>query len=505
MSKQAIIIMTDSQRKDMVGCFGSPYITNERPSPTPHLDELAAGGVRFNHAYTVSPVCGPARSAIFTGTYPHENGVWANSMALYSNIHTVGERLQDEGIHTAYIGKWHLDGGDYFGMGKCPIGWDPHYWYDMRNYLYELSEEDRVRSRKVSTNRDPNLQADFTYGHRVSNRAIDFICRHKDEDFFLVVSYDEPHHPFLSPKPFSEMYKNANFKPFDNENDDLSRKPIHQQVWAEYIHDHYEYSREEFFQLFFGANAFIDDEIGRVVQSIDEYTPNAMVIYTSDHGEMMFAHGLAKKGPAMYEEITNIPLIVRFPGNLIANSESNLLVSHIDITPTVLDYFNAEIPPVISGKSILPLLRDSAQQSEKTIFMEFGRFEIDHDGYTGFQPIRCAFDGRYKLVINLLDKDELYDLKKDPGEIKNLIDEPETAKIRDELHDHLLDWMNSTRDPFRGYYWANRAWRKDAPGPSFQNEGYTRQREESERYEPRQLDYTNGLPIKEATRIKHKK
>ncbi len=505
MPKQVILIMTDSQRKDMVGCYGSPFVTEEQPTPTPQLDQLAASGVRFSRAFTTSPVCGPARSGIFTGTYPHQNGVWANSLPLYANVHTVGERLQDEGIHTAYIGKWHLDGGDYFGLGKCPKGWDPDYWYDMRNYLNELSEEDRVRSRKTSTNLDPNLTADFTYGHRVSERAIDFISKHKDIDFFLVVSYDEPHHPFLSPKPYSEMYKDAEFEHFRNEEDDISQKPIHQQAWADYMHENYGYSREELFQLFFGVNAFIDDEIGRVVRSADENSPDAMIIYTSDHGDMLFSHGLAKKGPAMYDEITNIPLIVRWPGGAPKNVESKVPVSHIEITPTVLDYFDAEIPPVISGKSMLPLLKEPQEEQEKSIFMEFGRFEIDHDGYTGFQPIRCAFDGRYKLVINLLDKDEFYDLEEDPGETKNLINNPDLAGIRDGLHDQIIEWINSTRDPFRGYVWIDRPWRKDAPGASFQNEGYTRQREESERYEERQLDYTNGLPMKEATRGKHKK
>jgi uncharacterized sulfatase len=171
----------------------------------------------------------------------------------------------------------------------------------------------------------------------------------------------------------------------------------------------------------------------------------------------------------------------------------------------VLDYFNAEIPPIISGKSMLSLLKEPQKEKENTIFMEFGRFEIDHDGYMGFQPIRSAFNGRYKLVINLLDQDELYDLEQDPGETRNLINNAETAEIRDELHDRIIDWINQTRDPFRGYPWVNRPWRKDAPGASFQNEGYTRQREESTRYEERQLDYTTGLPMKEATRAKHNK
>ena len=505
MPKQAILIMTDSQRKDMVGCYGSPFITPEHPTPTPQLDLLAREGVRFSRAYTTSPVCGPARSAMFTGTYPHTNGVWANSMAPALNMHTIGERLHDSGYHTAYIGKWHLDGGDYFGTGQCPRGWDADYWYDMRRYLEELSEEDRVRSRKVATNRDPDLTADFTYGHRCSNRALEFIEKHKDEDFFLVVSYDEPHHPFLSPKPFSEMYKGVTFGPFENEDDDFSKKPIHQQVWSEYIQGHYNYSREEFFQLFFGVNAFIDDEIGRVAKAAEAHTPDAMIIYTSDHGEMMWSHGLAKKGPAMYEEITNIPFIIRAPGLAPVNVSIDKIASHIDITPTILDFFGVEIPPLLSGKSLLPALKKPDTYQRDVIFMEFGRFEIDHDGYTGFQPIRCAFDGRFKLSVNLLDSDELYDLHNDPGETHNLINSEETAEIRDGLHDRILGWMNETRDPFRGYPWAIRSWRKTSPAPSFQNDGYTRQREESEMYESRQLDYTTGLRMVEATRAKHKK
>ena len=249
----------------------------------------------------------------------------------------------------------------------------------------------------------------------------------------------------------------------------------------------------------------MDDEIGRVLDAVDKNASDALVIYTSDHGEMMFAHGLNKKGPAMYEEITNIPLIVRSPGTIPANSASDALISLVDITPTILDYFNAEIPPVISGQSFMPVLKNPDRKNRDVLFMEFGRFEIDHDGYTGFQPIRSAFDGRFKLVINLLDNDEFYDLDNNPGETINLIDDPKTSAIRDQLHDRIIGWMNDTRDPFRGYHWLTRSWRKDAPKASFQNEGFTRQREESERYEARQLDYTNGLPMIEATRSKHKK
>ena len=133
--------------------------------------------------------------------------------------------------------------------------------------------------------------------------------------------------------------------------------------------------------------------------------------------------------------------------------------------------------------------------------MEFARYEIDHDGFGGFQPIRAAFDGRYKLVINLLSSDELYDLRADPQEMVNLIDSFDHDQIRDRLHDDILAWMNRTRDPFRGYYWERRPWRTDAREATWDYTGMTRQRE-NEEYEPRQRDYSTGLDMVEATRKK---
>ena len=114
MPKQIIFLMTDSQRYDMVNCNVSTGLS------TPCLDRLAASGTRFTRAYTTQPVCQPARAGIFTGMYPHSSGSWTNSMGVAENIHNAGERMQRMGVHTAYIGKWHLDGGDYFGLGRTP-------------------------------------------------------------------------------------------------------------------------------------------------------------------------------------------------------------------------------------------------------------------------------------------------------------------------------------------------------------------------------------------------
>ena len=489
---QIIIIMTDTQRTDMLGCYGNAAMQ------TPCLDRLAGEGLRFQQAYTCQPVCGPARSALFTGTFPHSNGSWGNSMPLGANVTTLGERMQDEGFHTAYIGKWHLDGGDYFGLGHCPDGWDSDYWYDMRCYLEELTPEERLRSRQPATNQDPALTEDFTFGHRCGNRAIEFLSKHHEENFCLVVSYDEPHGPWLCPRPYSEMYRDYQWPQGRNCWDTLAGKPAHQQVWAGDISGEVNPITPA---DFLGCNSFVDHEIGRVVEAIDRYASDALVIYTSDHGDFLGAHRLNNKGPAMYDEITRIPLLVRWPGVVQPGGVCPHPVSHIDLVPTVLAAAGLPLPEVLEGRELLHTLATPILRENDAVFMEFGRYEVDHDSFGGFQLIRGVFDGRYKLVINLLTSDELYDLEHDPDELDNLILSDDHLSIRNALHDRLLDWMNTTRDPFRGYYWERRPWRDDARPASWPYTNMTRQRE-NEEYERRQLDYDTGLEITEAVRWK---
>lgn len=493
--RQIIFIMTDTQRTDMLGCYGYPDMK------TPSLDRLASGGVRFDRAYTCQPVCGPARSALFTGIYPHSNGAWGNSMAIGDNVRTVGQRLSDHGFPAAYIGKWHVDGGDYFGLGRCPAGWDPERWYDMRCYLEELTPEERRRSRRPETTRNPGVSADFTFGHRVSNRAIDFLSQSVGEDFFLVVSYDEPHHPFLSPEPYASMYRGYEMPKKSNVWDTLADKPAHHRAWAGKMLEEDKDALRIAPSDFLGCNSFVDSEIGRVLDAAAAHAPGALVVYASDHGDMLHSHSLDGKGAAMYEEITHIPLLARWPGHIPEGSTCGMPVSLIDIVPTILDVAGLEAPPILQGESIKPLLEQPQTQTRRPVFMEFGRYEIDHDGFGGFQPIRSIFDGRYKLVVNLLTSDELYDLESDPDEMRNLIASPEHAHTRDALHDELLEWMNRTRDPFRGYYWERRPWRSDAAEATWGYTGMTRQREEED-YEPRQLDYDTGMEMTEAVRSK---
>jgi uncharacterized sulfatase len=246
---------------------------------------------------------------------------------------------------------------------------------------------------------------------------------------------------------------------------------------------------------YFGCNSFVDSEIGRVLAAIDECAPESLVLYTSDHGDALASHALnLSKGAAMYEEVTHVPLLVRWPGVVRAGSACTHLASHIDMVPTILEALGMPVPNLLEGRSMLPALRDPSARINDAVFMEFTRFEINHDGFGGFQPIRCVFDGRYKLAVNLMTTDEFYDLQEDRDEMVNLIDSPAHAGVRNRLHDRLLQWMNETVDPLRGYYWQRRPWRTDAPPASWEHTAKNRQRDHEE-YEPRQLYYQTGLEI----------
>jgi uncharacterized sulfatase len=297
------------------------------------------------------------------------------------------------------------------------------------------------------------------------------------------------------------MYEDFRIEDNPAYHDDLHDKPLFQRLWAGQRQGK---SSEELrrqgkhLALYLGCNSFVDAEIGRVIDRINDVVPNALIIFTSDHGDMLGAHCLGGKNATAYWETASIPLIIRGgeKGKVVEDPSS-----HIDLVPTIMDYMGFPIPKVFEGKSIIPQIYDTKRKINETVFLEFTRYEVDHDSFGGLQMMRAAVNSRYKLAINLLDIDEFYDLKNDPYEITNQINNEDYSTSRNKLHDELLENMNRTRDLYRGYQWACRPWRIDKK-PDWNNDCYTRQRE-NEEYEPRQLDYDTGLPMKEAMRRKN--
>ena len=442
----------------MVGAYGTPGVN------TPNLDRLAAEGIRFNKGYTTSPVCTPARGALFTGLYPQNNGAYCNNLAPHSHVALMGEIFSHYGYRTGYTGKWHLDGSGYFGDGQPGGGFEPDWWYDGKRYLSDIGPEMAAAYRQ-SYGKEYSEEESFAlndiWGHRVADRAVDFLEKAGDQPFVLAVSFDEPHGPSMLPAEWQGSVDPSKFEKPINFNAPLDGKPeLHhiqraesgEVTWEEHLNDIKT-------RKLYDCNSYIDSEIGRVLDAVRvTHGDDTVVIYTSDHGDQLRSHGLVSKGPMMYEETCNIPFIVRVP-NQNEGSVSDALVSHLDIIPTMLDLAGIEIPECLDGVSFKKTLESPEVPVRDDVLVSFHRFAVNHDAFGGFYPIRCLTDGRHKLIINLLDTDELYDLQEDPGELHNLIEEEDARSIRDKLHDRLLQEMDRVRDPFRTAPWARRIWR----------------------------------------------
>ena len=461
--------------------------TGHGPAETPAIDELAAEGVALENTYTAAPVCGPSRAGLFTGRYPHDAGGWTNGLPLYAGVRELGEYFRDAGYRTGYVGKYHID-GDYWGDGVAPEHYENEYWYDGRSYRDEMGEdffdwwwnggmlENDNAEHDLAAVRDRGITREDTWAGNVTDRAVEFLesAIGDDRPYFLVVSYDEPHEPSLCPPEFAGRYVDdlpelpENYETLA----ELEDKPSHQQSEAR------RYAEGERFidslsspergvlprPAYFGCAEFVDDEIGRVVDALD--TTETTVAFTSDHGHYLGAHGLDLKGFALYDEVVNVPMLVRGP-SLATGAVSDALLSHVDVLPTFLDLAGADVPGELHGESFLPAARDPSRDHREVALVEhngYGQGRTDGDG---FYPVRCLVSAEgHKLVVNLLESDELYDLGADPGELDNRVDDPGYAGVRDRLHDRLLAEMSDTDDAFHGQAWADRPWRDGVAEPT---------------------------------------
>jgi uncharacterized sulfatase len=476
-----LLMMTDTQNRPMLGCYAG------KDMGTPHLDGLAADGVRFDRGYTTCPLCTPARAGLFTGMMPSRAGAYTNSLPLGANILTMGQRLQSVGYRTAYMGKWHLDGHDYFGNGECPPGWEEAYWYDGKRYMLELSQEDAVAWRRelhdFSKLEARDIRSEFTWAHRISHRAERFLSENDgSRPWLLVCSYDEPHHPWTCPKEYVHAAKDFVVSLGSSGRDTLENKPAHQREWREkglgvwQRHGKGATVDTWSFPFMLGCNSYVDAQMGRVIaaaRASAKATGRATwIFYTADHGDHHGSHGLFNKGPTGYEFNVGIPFIVVPPEGAITVHDGpahgrvqQTAVSHLDILPTMLELAGLPVPATLDGTSLLPLLGHQRRE-DRAVVTEYTRYELGHDGFGGLEPLRMYLRWPWKLVINLHQTDELYNLAEDPDEMVNRIGDASCAAERDRLHDELIDWMYAHVDPARGRPWECRPWH-DASRPNW--------------------------------------
>jgi arylsulfatase A-like enzyme len=474
-----LLIMTDQQRYDTLGCYGAPACR------TPHVDALARRGVRFDAAYTPTSPCSPARAALFTGLYPHKNHVLANGGTVNPGVPNLAGELQRAGYRTGYAGKWHVDqarvptdygfeGYDFAGYGYPAAGGAieglrfgggardpaPHY----RRYLREqghqppallhafYGDNPGVQGQEMYALQSGGIETTFEY--MVSEFTIELMrsfARTRPEEgtpFFLWTNFWGPHTPCLLPEPYYSMY----------DPQAIPEEPSFAETWHNKPRVHEVYERfwglssggwrswREIVARYWGYVTMIDDLVGRMLDELRALglEENTLVVFTTDHGDMMGAHRLIEKGPFAYEETWRLPMVAAHPAVEAPGSACDEFVYLHDLFPTFLEVAGLTPPGVPDSQSILAnVLGRRAPTGRDSVYGAFQEQIFP-------SPLRFVRTRTHKLVYNRASIGELYDLVDDPWEVRNLIDRPELGEVKAELLERMRDHMLRLQDPMLG-------------------------------------------------------
>jgi len=467
-----LLIQADQQRRDSIAPYGNPM------ARTPHLDLLAREGVTFDNAFTPIPICAPARASLITGKRPVHHGILRNPESgavggrdFVGRHATVAELLRGRGYRSTLCGKWHV--GTTLTPAECGFEgvFHPGYGYPSEHphyldYLRELGCAfefgDEVHGRRPDGSTGPLLAAtqvgpvEASVPHYVAEQACGAIRRSAEEGepFFVRCDFWGPHAPYIIPEPYAGMYRAADMREWPNFRDALEGKPTIQRTVREYwgVQDFTWDEWSHLVAMCYGYVTLIDHQVGRLLETLEEFgiADDTAVFYTSDHGGMVGAHGLCDKGPHLYDEQCRIPLIARVPG-APGGRRSDAVVYNMDLMPTVLGLAGAEVPRDLDAAGLLPVIRGEHDSVRPPVaFVEFHGHQCP---YTQ----RLVQTAEFKYVFNAPESDELYDLKKDPGELANRVRDPEYAATLREMRSLLREQIEATGDPIRRFYEATRA------------------------------------------------
>lgn len=473
MPPNVLLITCDQLRKQSLGCFGNEIVQ------TPNIDRLAAQGVRFDHAFAANPVCAPNRASIATGRYPTIHGLVRNGTALSDAEITLMEVLRERGYATYGVGKMHFgpqwrkppDGGP---LKDPPPDWainpqpadDDLPWHGFEHV--QITEDHRVgpyadylADHGYDVWDDPHsftypqhicVRSAFPKEHHqttwIGDRSIDYLTAHPaDQPFFLWTSFVRPHSPMVPPAPYDTMY-NPDAMPlplWDEGEVDLWPEAYRKRHFADgETHSSigmYKIPDAEWQQVkafYYGMITHIDDEIGRMIATLEArgMLENTLILFTTDHGEMLGDHHLMFKGTS-YDVVTNVPIIIRQPDSPAPGAMRHLLASSIDLVPTVLDLLGIPTPHGVQGQSLAPALDDDAYTLRDAVLIEYsnGRRAVrTHDAL-------LTWHGPGQ-------RGELYDLREDPGCVSNLWNREDKATLQQRMLDTLIALMVDNVDPF---------------------------------------------------------
>lgn len=474
-----LLITSDQQHWDTIGAFNAEI-------STPNLDRLAREGTTFTRAYCPNPTCTPTRASIVTGMYPSQHGAWTLGTKLLEDRRTLGEDFSANGYATALVGKAHFQPlrgtEEYPSLESYPILQDLEFWrkFDAPFYGFDHVELARNHTNEAHVGQhyalwleekgcaewrdyflaptgtmDPAIQhrwpipEKFHYNAWIAERSEKLLEYYREEEkpFFLWSSFFDPHPDYLVPEPWDTMYDPDKLTVPGVSDGEHDRNPPHfgktQEPDPDFgylretgraIHGYQSHllpegERKQLVATYYGMISLMDKYIGRILDKLDEsgLSDNTIVVFTTDHGHFFGQHGLQYKGGFHYEDLIKLPMIVRYPGRVPAGRRNDAIQSLVDLAPTFLSMSGLRIPDAMTGvdQSGVWLGRESEARDHAIV-------EFRHEPTTIHQ--KTYVDRRHKITIYYRQTyGELFDLETDPGELRNLWDDPEHAGLRSEL------------------------------------------------------------------------
>ncbi|HZQ54492.1 MAG TPA: arylsulfatase [Bryobacteraceae bacterium] len=447
-----LLLMADQFRGDCLGADGNRVIR------TPNLDRIAAEGARFSHAYSSTPTCTPARSALLTGLSPWNHGMLQMIAMAIRYPFEKPRAMRDAGYNTAVIGKnhYHLQrnahGYEEMLVDESGRVESPEFRSDYRSWFWSMA---------------PNLDPDATglgwndYRGRpyalperlhptawIGETAVRFIESYtRPQPMFLKVSWERPHSPYDPPERFWRIYQNANlppahvgkwaakYAPRSGSDNDI----WHGDVGAAEIRT----SR----QGYYGSISFVDEQIGRILEALEKrhLLDETLILFLSDHGDMTGDQNLWRKSYA-YEPSARIPMLVRWPTGLLSASRGQVLSQPVeirDVLPTFLDAAGVSEYPKLDGKSLLSLIAGKTENWRPYIDLEHGVC------YSPANHWNALTDGHEKYIYHAYDgSEQFFNLKRDPHELNDLASEPSAAPRVSEWRNRMIAHLAPRGDAY---------------------------------------------------------
>ena len=438
---------TSSKRPNVLYVFSDQHRAMSLPGEAfnqamaPTLDKFRHENLSMDACISNYPLCVPHRAILMSGRYSYLSHVTQNEHTLEPQVPGLGENFQKAGYHTGYVGKWHLYHGEgvFTPPGPYRFGFEDWHAWANTNKHYDGITFNPVTGEKITM---PGYQPT-----RMTDQALEFINKQKgaEKPWFLVLSWNPPHPPFDPPAEDRDLYDQGALK---------LRPNVRFPTPADKIVNPYpqldsldNLRRAE--QGYYGGITAVDKEFARLLKALEDngMADNTIVIYTSDHGEMMGSHGhMAKQMP--HEESCRVPFLVRIPEMKGKARNSDMLFASVDIYPTVCGLAGLPAPSHCSGRDYSPLMRgDTSFKAPEMVFLMNDQGPSDHQE-VNVQTYRGVRTKTHTYAVQLDGRWCLYDNVADPYQLKNLVKDPANQALIEHFDAALIAWSKSTGDPF---------------------------------------------------------